>query len=84
VTLRASRFERQLVFGCKPVSIDWAGLAQLDAAHIELAGVLAGTVDAGGDAGQRLQARGRDWLVAQHAQFAVMGGLFAHTGNTSN
>src|SRR4051812_776974 len=60
------------------IAIDWTCLAELDAARIDLARVLARTLDARRHARQRLKSRRGDRLAAQATEFACCFGFGAH------
>jgi len=68
----------ELVAGRKAIAVDGAGLAEFNAARIDLSGVLFCAIDAGGDAGQRLQSRRRDRLAAKATELMKVGCGVAH------
>src|SRR3954471_24178750 len=66
------------------VAVNGAGLAELDAARVELAGVLAGAVDAGARTGQGLEAGRGDGLAAEATALAGGGRVFGHASLLSD
>ena len=71
------------IVGGKAGAVDRTGLADLDVARVDFSGVLLRALNAGRDAGERLEAGGGDRLAAEGAEF--MGLVFvlaAHWGTS--